>query len=58
MKIKTLNGIKNKRQINSERAYNPSDIIPDAVNRETCLTCSKKVCKGKCEQIKKRGENY
>lgn len=54
MKVNITNSVKRKRQVNSEDKshLNPSETIPDERNKEICLNCPYKDCKGNCELIR------
>ena len=53
MKIGILDEVKNKHSVNSEKAsFKPHEVVPDEINRETCLNCPLKRYKPNCGLIK------
>lgn len=53
MKIGLLDEVKNKHSIDSEKkSCKPHEVIPDEINRETCLKCPLNKCKSNCGLLK------
>lgn len=54
MRISVMSEIRNKHSVDSQRkGKQPSDIIPDEVNVQTCLNCPLPRCKPRCGRIKR-----
>ena len=56
MKLNIMNEVKNKHPVNSEKkkaSNGGSDVVPDEINRETCLNCPLHRCKPRCGLIKR-----
>jgi hypothetical protein len=56
MRLNIMNEIKHTHPINSNnKAYKPSDVIPDEKNKDACLSCPLKDCKSRCGRLKRGG---